>query len=62
MKVVLVDNFDRESVNDVLLKEDLTLDEANQLAEEYNNEHKNDWYYARVKEDNYKLYEFDPNN
>lgn len=61
MKVVLVDDLNRETVNDVLLKDNLSLEEANKLAEEYNDTHKNDLYYAIVKEDNYKLYKYDPN-
>ena len=61
MKVVLVDDLNRETVNDVLLKDNLGLDEANKLAEEYNNHNKYSGYYALVKEDSYILYKYDPN-
>ena len=60
MKIVLVDDFNRETVNDVLLKDNLSLEEANKIAEEYNkNTHSG--YFALVKEDTYILYEYDPN-
>lgn len=57
MKVVLKDNFARESVADILLDgcEHLTWDEANRRANEYN---KNNPYdrYAVVVNDEYRLW------
>ena len=61
MKVVLVSNFDLYTVNDKLLKDNLSQEEANKIAEDYNNSHsENSDYYAQVKDDDYKLYRFNP--
>lgn len=57
MKVILVDNFDRESVADVLLEEGLTELEAMEVAEKYNERYPDDWpWFARAVGDNYKLW------
>lgn len=59
MKAVLVSNFDLDNVDDILLKENLSLEEATQIADDYNNSHSKDSdYYAIVKNDDYKLYKF----
>lgn len=56
-KVVLVDNFNREHIEDKLLKEELTDAEAESLAQEYNSSHPSNWdYYAVAKPDEYKLW------
>lgn len=56
-KVVLVDNFDRETVADILLKDDITDSEASQLADEYNASHGSNWsYFARAVNDDYRLW------
>ncbi len=56
-KVVLVDNLDREDVADVLLKEDISQEEAEELADEYNNAHTEmSPYFARAVEDSYRLW------
>lgn len=61
MKVVLVSNFDLYTVNDKLLKDNLSQEEANKIAEDYNNSHsENSDYYAQIKDDDYKLYKFNP--
>lgn len=56
-KVVLVDNFDRENIPDQLLKDEITEEEANELADEYNRCHQGsyDWY-ARAVADDYRLW------
>lgn len=60
MKVVLVSNYNLETVNDKLLEENLTEEYAKILASDWNDKHKNNDYYALVKEDDYKLYRFEP--
>ena len=57
MKVVLIDNFNREEVSDILLKANLTEEEATEEAEKYNRGHRFgpcEWF-AVVKEDEYEL-------
>ncbi len=57
MKVVLIDNFNREEVSDILLKANLTEEEATEEAEKYNRGHSFgpcEWF-AVVKEDEYEL-------
>ncbi len=58
-KVVLVDNFDRDCVDDFLYKEGLTDEQAQKIANEYN-ESVGDYdpWYAVVKSDYYKLKTF----
>ncbi len=57
MKVVLVDNLNREEVADVLHKENLSPDMAEIEASEWNRKHYTQFgYYAMVKEDDYKLW------
>lgn len=57
MKVVLVDNLDRETINDVLLEENVTEEQAREIADEFNNTHPVDFsYYAMVKPDDYVLW------
>lgn len=63
MKVILKDNFDRESTSDVLLEDDLSEEKAKEVADKYNSRHREDHpWFAKVVSDDYKLYEFDPNN
>lgn len=58
-KVVLVDNFDRGYVDDFLYKKDLTDEQAQKIADEYN-ESVGDYdpWYAVVRADNYRLKTF----
>ena len=62
MKVVLVSNFNIETVNDILYAKDLTLEEASKKAREYNVSHPIDShpYWAKVVEDDYKLHVWEP--
>lgn len=58
MKVVLIDNFWRESYcyPDKLYKDNLTKEQAKKIADEYNNGcSANSDYYAEVFEDSYEL-------
>ena len=58
MKVVLVSNYDLETVSDVLLAEDLTEEKANKMANEYNKNHSDDHYYfAVVRQASYVLWD-----
>lgn len=57
-KLILVDNFNRETVADVLVEENLSEKEANKKAGDYNNEHRSvngDWF-AKAVSDDYKLW------
>ena len=57
-KLILVDNFNRETIADVLIEENLSDKEAAQKADDYNSEHRNrnwDWF-AKAVNDDYKLW------
>lgn len=61
MKVIGVDNFGRDNVDDILVKENLTECEANKLVEKMNSElNKYSSYFYKVKADNYKLFIWEP--
>ena len=56
-KAILVDNLDRETEADILLKDDISDEEAEQLAKDYNAAHgPNASYFARAVPDDYKLW------
>lgn len=55
-KVVLVDNFNTETIADKVLKENVTEQEARKLADDYNRKHPGDSWFARAVDDNYKLW------
>lgn len=56
-KVVLVDNLNREHIEDKLLEDGLTNEQADSVANSYNEEHNahNGWW-ARAVSDEYKLW------
>jgi len=57
MKVVLVDNLNREYIEDKPYKENLSPDMAEIEASEWNRKHFSEFgYYAMVKDDDYKLW------
>lgn len=55
MKVVLVDNYARDSVADSLLQDGLSQEEAEKVAAVYNAK-KNWFWYAVVVDDDYRLH------
>lgn len=57
-KLILVDNFNRETVADVLIEENLTEEDAETKADVYNSEHRNsNWnWFAKAVSDDYKLW------
>lgn len=55
-KVVLIDNLNREIIEDKILKENVTDQEAEKLADAYNRKHPGDSWFARAVADNYKLW------
>lgn len=56
-KVVLVDNFDREYIEDILLEENLTDEDAEAKAKEYNDKHPSGWnWFARAVDNDYHLW------
>lgn len=59
MKVVIVDNYDRDTVSDRLLAENLSEKEAREKADKFNNSHPGSEY-AVVKPDDYVLYKYEP--
>ena len=61
-KVIAIDNYDRESVSDQLIKDNLSETNANILASKMNSEVDDDhpWYYKAIPE-GVKLYQFNPN-
>lgn len=58
MKVILVDNYDREHISDVLHAEGLSAEEAERIADEYNVS-AFAWF-AKAVPDEYELYKFQP--
>lgn len=61
MKIVRVDNFDREIYDDVLICENVSQYYGKDIVEFFNNREGeySDWYY-RLVEDDYKLFKFEP--
>ena len=59
MKIILIDNFNRESVSDILIAENAQPHYANLIIEKLNQDLHNDspYFYKTVKNE-YKLYEF----
>ena len=57
-KLILVDNFNREHIADVLVEDNLDEKDANERADKYNDEHRNmNWnWFARAVSDDYKLW------
>jgi len=61
MKLIKVDNYNRETFNDILIAEKINEEYTEKIAELFNENPNNpecDWY--RVVEDDYKLYRFEP--
>lgn len=60
MKIVQVDNYDRDNVNDVLICENVDEYHGNIMVNALNNRLSGDWSdaYFVLKEDDYKLYKF----
>jgi len=59
MKVIGRDNYNRDNIDDILVKDNLTEDEANKLAEEMDRSGNPDRSYIAVADD-YELYEWEP--
>lgn len=56
MKVILIDNFDREYIEDRLLKDNLTEFEAKKTADDYNKSYSQNWdWFAKAVPDDYRL-------
>ena len=57
-KLILVDNFNREHIADVLVEDNLDEKEANERANKYNDEHRNmNWnWFAKAVSDDYELW------
>jgi hypothetical protein len=56
VKLVLVDNYARETVADVLLREHVPAEDAQELADAYNKEQgPNPYRWCVVKPDDYRL-------
>lgn len=56
MKVVGIDNYARDAVADILIAENLSQEEAEAKAEEYNKRGTMAQYYAVVKPDDYVIW------
>jgi len=63
MKIICVDNFDRETVNDVLVAENVNEYYGKKIVKlmqtHLASDNGFDWF--KLVADDYKLYEFDPN-
>lgn len=57
-KLILVDNFNREHIADVLVEDNLDEKEANERANKYNDEHRNmNWnWFAKAVSDGFELW------
>ena len=62
MKIIGVDNFDRENHSDVLVAESLNEYYVKEIVKFLNDKYDSEYapYYFRAVSDNYKLYEFKP--
>lgn len=62
MKIVAVDNYNRDSVSDVLVAENVPAAWADALVNAWQEQHKNchSDRWLMVKPDDYRLYEFKP--
>ena len=59
MKVIRTDNFDRETVSDILVAEGLPEEEAKERADKENARKAHDAWHV-VKPEDYKLYVWEP--
>lgn len=55
-KVILVDDLNREYIEDKILKENVTDQEAGKLADDYNQKHPHGSWFAKAVNDSYKLW------
>ena len=56
MKVILIDNLNREYIEDNLLKDNLSESEARKMADDYNKSHGPCWdWFAKVVPADYRL-------
>lgn len=61
MKIVIVDNFNRDYISEQLYAEGVSEKEGQIMVEELNSKHgPASPYYYMLKPDNYKLYEWEP--
>lgn len=62
MKIIMIDNYDRETIDDVLIAENISNFYASCVVEALNAKYSGDrspYYFALVK-DNHKLHKFEP--
>lgn len=55
-KLILVDNYNRETVADRLLEENLSMTDAEKKANEYNDRNLHGDWFAKAVQDDYKLW------
>lgn len=55
-KLILVDNYNREYIKDILVAANINEETAKKKADEYNVLHHHGDYFARVVPDDYKLW------
>ena len=62
MKIILVDNFDRNRINDQLIAENVSIYWGNKIVtflnDKYSGNDSSDFF--RLEKDNYKLHKFEP--
>lgn len=64
MKIIRVDNFDRETISDALVCDNVAIGYSEMLVEALNStfggEYSSDFF--KLVDDDYVLYQYDPNN
>ena len=59
MKIIWVDNYDRERFDDVLIASNVTKRNGEKIANFLNEDNKDDNWFCKLVEDNYELFKFE---
>ena len=60
MKIICVDNYDREQFDDVLIATSVDKTDGEKIIDFLNEYNKNDNWFYKLVEDNYELFKFEP--
>ena len=59
MKIIWVDNYDRERFDDILIATNVTKGSGEKIVDFLNKDNKDDNWFCRLVEDNYELFKFE---